>query len=408
MHDEPEIASGLHTERRAQHHAAVVPGRADAQPAAAPDAPARRAHAGATRRPARPGSTARAVARRLGDEFDEQFFIGRRPDGTFVERVAGEEQHHSSWLFGEPETPVLRAYKGDPARIRLVHGGVKETHVFHLHVHQWRAVPQDTAEPSVWGLDGERRAEAQGLAAARLDHHRPADRLRHRPALRLRQPPARGRRHHLALPPLSPLPPRHVGAVAQLRPPGRRHAGPTRTARPASRWWSCPGARRSRWNRASRASRGSSTACTRRSRRPRPRCSTSTWAAGAGCWRWACTRQLERDAFDPAVVADPQPGRPVRRPGRAEPPREREGRADGPAPGDPLRRRGARRRRRVQPAGLARRGGPLLPAAAGAGPGGRRHGRGRSTTHPEVVVEHGRTRRPCRSSRGPTTATSSS
>ena len=71
--------------------------------------------------------------------------------------MAGEEQHHSSWLFGEPETPVLRAYKGDPARIRLVHGGVKETHVFHLHVHQWRAVPQDTAEPSVWGLDGTAR-----------------------------------------------------------------------------------------------------------------------------------------------------------------------------------------------------------------------------------------------------------
>ena len=71
--------------------------------------------------------------------------------------MAGEEQHHSSWLFGEPVTPVLRAYKGDPARIRLVHGGVKETHVFHLHVHQWRAVPQDTAEPSVWGLDGTAR-----------------------------------------------------------------------------------------------------------------------------------------------------------------------------------------------------------------------------------------------------------
>lgn len=26
----------------------------------------------------------------------------------------------------------------DPAKIRLVHGGIKETHVFHLHNHQWR------------------------------------------------------------------------------------------------------------------------------------------------------------------------------------------------------------------------------------------------------------------------------
>lgn len=55
----------------------------------------------------------------------------------------GEEQHHSSWLFGDPATPILRAYRRDPAKIRLVHAGVKETHVFHLHVHQWLAVPEN-------------------------------------------------------------------------------------------------------------------------------------------------------------------------------------------------------------------------------------------------------------------------
>ena len=27
---------------------------------------------------------------------------------------------------------------GDPAKILLIHGGIKETHVFHLHNHQWR------------------------------------------------------------------------------------------------------------------------------------------------------------------------------------------------------------------------------------------------------------------------------
>lgn len=61
---------------------------------------------------------------------------------TFLdEKVEGEEQHHSSWLFGDPATPILRAYRCDPVRIRLVHAGVKETHVFHLHVHQWRPIP---------------------------------------------------------------------------------------------------------------------------------------------------------------------------------------------------------------------------------------------------------------------------
>ena len=40
-------------------------------------------------------------------------------------------------MFGDPATPILRGYVGDPAKIRLSHAGVKETHVFHYHVHQW-------------------------------------------------------------------------------------------------------------------------------------------------------------------------------------------------------------------------------------------------------------------------------
>lgn len=50
----------------------------------------------------------------------------------------GEDISMSSWVYGEPAPPVLRAYVGDPAKIRLIHGGIKETHVFHLHNHQWR------------------------------------------------------------------------------------------------------------------------------------------------------------------------------------------------------------------------------------------------------------------------------
>ncbi|HEY0453530.1 multicopper oxidase domain-containing protein, partial [Actinophytocola sp.] len=63
--------------------------------------------------------------------------------------IVGEEQHHSSWLFGDPATPILHAYQGDRARIRLVHAGVKETHVFHLHLHQWHAVPGHDESPII-------------------------------------------------------------------------------------------------------------------------------------------------------------------------------------------------------------------------------------------------------------------
>ncbi|THV42472.1 multicopper oxidase domain-containing protein [Glycomyces buryatensis] len=65
------------------------------------------------------------------------------------DRITGEEQHHSSWLFGDPATPIFRAYRGDRAKIHVLHSGVKETHVFHLHVHQWRAVPGNEESPLI-------------------------------------------------------------------------------------------------------------------------------------------------------------------------------------------------------------------------------------------------------------------
>ncbi len=57
--------------------------------------------------------------------------------------VDGEDVSMSSWTYGDPSTFIPRAYKGDPSRFRLIHGGVKETHVFHLHTHQWRLEPDD-------------------------------------------------------------------------------------------------------------------------------------------------------------------------------------------------------------------------------------------------------------------------
>ena len=63
--------------------------------------------------------------------------------------VLNEEQHHSSWMFGDPVTPILKAYIGDPVRIRLLHAGVLETHVFHLHLYEWHAVAADRHSPRI-------------------------------------------------------------------------------------------------------------------------------------------------------------------------------------------------------------------------------------------------------------------
>lgn len=56
---------------------------------------------------------------------------------------SGEDISMSSWVYKDPAPPILRAYVGDPSKIRLIHGGVKETHVFHLHNHQWLRNPED-------------------------------------------------------------------------------------------------------------------------------------------------------------------------------------------------------------------------------------------------------------------------
>lgn len=108
------------------------------------------------------GADRNAFSWRLGKELEDEFWTARTPDGRWLEQISGEEQHHSSWLFGEPATPILRAYAGDPCRLRLVHGGIKETHIFHLHVHQWRAVAADTAPPGAWGVDKNDRPVPHG------------------------------------------------------------------------------------------------------------------------------------------------------------------------------------------------------------------------------------------------------
>lgn len=65
----------------------------------------------------------------------------REPENT---GGVGEEVSMSSWPFGDPAVPLLRAYVGDPIKWKLIHAGIKETHVFHFHNHQWRLEPDDS------------------------------------------------------------------------------------------------------------------------------------------------------------------------------------------------------------------------------------------------------------------------
>jgi FtsP/CotA-like multicopper oxidase with cupredoxin domain len=56
---------------------------------------------------------------------------------TFMNRLLPDHRLKSlaydSYTFGDPATPITRAYLGDPMKIRLLHGGGEMFHVYHLH-----------------------------------------------------------------------------------------------------------------------------------------------------------------------------------------------------------------------------------------------------------------------------------
>ena len=63
--------------------------------------------------------------------------------------VFDRSQAYSSYVFGDPATPIARSYLGDPVKTRLVHGGSEVFHVHHTHggAIRWRKQPgtEDTA-----------------------------------------------------------------------------------------------------------------------------------------------------------------------------------------------------------------------------------------------------------------------
>ncbi|MFT4164931.1 MAG: multicopper oxidase domain-containing protein [Microlunatus sp.] len=160
MHDEPELHSGVHA--GGMHSWMPLSYRAEPMVNRLPHRMRRMVEKTPELGADQHGIDRNAFGWRLGRELEDEFWTARTPDGRWLEQISGEEQHHSSWLFGEPATPVLRAYAGDPCRLRLVHAGIKETHIFHLHVHQWRAVAADTAPPGNWAVGEDGRPVPHG------------------------------------------------------------------------------------------------------------------------------------------------------------------------------------------------------------------------------------------------------
>ncbi len=65
----------------------------------------------------------------------------------------------SSYIHGDPVTPLLEAYEGDPIRIRLFDGAHEESHTFNLHGLKWKKEPTDVLSPYV-------QAQSLGISEA--------------------------------------------------------------------------------------------------------------------------------------------------------------------------------------------------------------------------------------------------
>ncbi len=74
----------------------------------------------------------------------EEFFLESHPNGDPALIVSKDANGRAvAALFPDDPSNVHHSYLGDPVRFRNIHAGPKETHVFHLHAHQWLQSPRD-------------------------------------------------------------------------------------------------------------------------------------------------------------------------------------------------------------------------------------------------------------------------
>src|SRR6202165_5140570 len=83
----------------------------------------------------------------------EEFFLTSWVNGDPAMVVERDTDNNAvRALYPDDPSNVHHSYMGDPVRFRNMHAGPKETHVFHLHAHQW---VQDKRDPNSVYLDSQ-------------------------------------------------------------------------------------------------------------------------------------------------------------------------------------------------------------------------------------------------------------
>ncbi|QIL71769.1 hypothetical protein G7048_16225 [Diaphorobacter sp. HDW4B] len=84
----------------------------------------------------------------------EEFFLSSWANGdpALVLKWDSEGKHPTGARYPDDPSNVHHSYLGDPVVFRNLHAGPKETHVFHLHAHQW---VMDASDPNSTYLDSQ-------------------------------------------------------------------------------------------------------------------------------------------------------------------------------------------------------------------------------------------------------------
>jgi manganese oxidase len=126
------------------------------------------------------GSTSYRPGSRALNYRSESFFRRLQHESLLVEQAGGStadsrvEQNnnkslaYSSYVYGDPATPIMRSYLGEPTKTRLAHVGWEQLHVHHLHggATRWRQNP-DADDTDMDG--GLKKVPIQNAQSIRLD-----------------------------------------------------------------------------------------------------------------------------------------------------------------------------------------------------------------------------------------------
>jgi FtsP/CotA-like multicopper oxidase with cupredoxin domain len=98
------------------------------------------------------------------EPFMNRLALQQQTVGRFDKSAA-----YSSYVFGDPATPIARSYLGDPVKQRVVHGGSEVFHVHHVHGGSTRWRRQPGAEPTGFDRGLDKRPPLLPQATERLD-----------------------------------------------------------------------------------------------------------------------------------------------------------------------------------------------------------------------------------------------